>query len=196
MKLEFHQEGHLGGYVIGQPDPACWFPNMWKFLVELFSIGSVIDLGCGEAHTAKFFHDLGLRVKGVEGCKKAIEESVLPGFVDLHDFVDGPYLSKESWDFVWCCEVVEHIQEEHLDNLLNTIKLTNCSHIALTHALPGQGGWHHVNCREQNYWLKKFKEIGYSLNDITEKARILAYLDSPLNHFTKSGLILTASPNA
>lgn len=192
MDLKFHEEGHLGGYVIGRPDPACWMPNMWQFLVQLFSIESVIDLGCGEAHTTKFFCDLGLRVRGVEGCKRAIEESILPGFVDLHDFTNGPYISKETWDFVWCCEVVEHIQEQYLPNLLATIESTKCSHIALTHALPGQGGWHHVNCQGAGYWLDKFKEIGYHLNeDITEKARVLAALDSPFNHFTKSGLVLS-----
>lgn len=196
MNLEFHHEGHLGGYVIGQPDPASWYPWMWKWLTESCGIESVIDLGCGEGYTTKFFLDLGLEAIGVEGCSKAVVDTVAPGFVDLHDFVSGPYCNRSvRWDLAWCCEVVEHIEEQYLDNLLLTIKNANCKWVAMTHALPGQGGHHHVNCQPKEYWVDQLSSIGYNVDeDITKKAKMLAGFEvkSYPNHFTKSGLIFHA----
>ena len=60
----------------------------------------------------------------------------------------------------------------------------------MTHALPGQGGYHHVNCQPASYWVQRIEALGYTLRrDMTEagKARITAAGMS--TYFVSSGLI-------
>ena len=189
-ELEFHCEERLGGYVVGQPDPACHFPQMWSFMIELLGIKSVFDLGCGEGHALKFFHDKGLETFGIDGCERAIKESVAP-HVAQHDLYDGRYmLWEEEYDLVWCCEFVEHIAERHVMEILLQLSCACPKWVAITHALPEQGGHHHVNCRSSDYWIGAFAGHQYYFNeDLTEKCRTLAGLEVPSNHFSKSGLI-------
>jgi SAM-dependent methyltransferase len=188
-EFKFHTEERLGGYVVGQPDPACHFPHMWSFLIELLDLQSVFDLGCGEGHALKFFADKGLTTFGIDGCERAIKESVAPE-VAKHDLYDGQYVPWRAFDLAWCCEFVEHIEEKHMWRIFSQLDEACPSWVAITHALPGQGGHHHVNCRSSDYWIGAFATHEYYLNeDLTEKCRTLASLESPNNHFTKSGLI-------
>ena len=71
------QEGHLGGYVMSRHpdsvkrgwvngDPATWFPGLWSWASETLGVDSVLDVGCGEGHSTKFFAGLGCRVLGVD----------------------------------------------------------------------------------------------------------------------------------
>ena len=91
-------------------------------------------------------------------------------------------------DLVHCCEVVEHIEEQFLDNLLRT--LANGRVIAMTHALPGQGGYHHVNCQPSEYWIQKIEAIGYHyLSMETEEVRNLGSGTECWTYFAKSGLV-------
>ena len=185
--MEFHYEGHLGGYVIGQPDPACWFPTMWEWLVDQLKIESVIDIGCGEGHSAKEFKRLGCKILGVEGSSRAIQETLIEEVVQ-HDLRDGAFDGGE-FDLAWCCEVVEHIDEEFMPNLMNT--LAKAKYVAFTHAIPGQGGHHHVNCRSSLYWIMEFFRNGYRIdNELTETTRKITLCDAPVNHFYKSGMIM------
>ena len=64
-------EEHLGGYWKGG-DPHSWCPTLWKAVVLERQVRSVVDVGCGEGHSTRFFADLGLEVLGVEGGKEAI----------------------------------------------------------------------------------------------------------------------------
>ena len=90
-------------------------------------------------------------------------------------------------DLVWSCEVAEHIVPERVDFFVDT--LANGRVVAMTHALPGQGGHHHVNCQPAEYWISKMSERGYSLFAGNEMIRQVALGDLPGNYFTKSGLL-------
>ncbi len=59
--------------------------------------------------------------------------------------------SGQNFDLIWCCEVVEHVEEEFVQNIMDTFKLGKI--VALTHAVPGQKGYHHVNCKPKEYWI-------------------------------------------
>lgn len=72
---------------------------------------------------------------------------------------------------VWCFEVIEHIhpdyEEVFLDNLIR-----HSNKILISAAKPGQGGHGHFNEQEPEYWIKKFKELGYNYNvNFSEKVR-------------------------
>jgi hypothetical protein len=42
-----------------------------------------------------------------------------------------------------------------------------CKYVLMCHAVPGQGGHHHVNERETDYWIERFGENGFKCDWIT-----------------------------
>ena len=117
-----------------------WCPALWRFMVEQFAVRSVLDVGCGEGHAVRFFHALGIFAHGIEGLPANVRRAVAP--IAPHDILSGRYVMPV--DLVWSCEVAEHILEDKVDPYLDT--LANGRVVAMTHAVPGQGGYHHVNC--------------------------------------------------
>lgn len=190
------QDRHLGGYVAGG-DPGTWCPKLWSFLVRKHAIRSVLDLGCGEGHAARFFRGLGCEVLGVDGCEQAIRDSVIPDAVALHDFRNGPFEPGRRFDLVWSCEFLEHIDEEFLPNVLATLTLAD-KRIAVTHAFPGQPGHHHVNCRTTAYWIEVLHRVGLDcrLGDSLAARRATLGDYHRLNHFARSGIVAAPVANA
>ena len=47
---------HLGGYIVGGDD-ATYYPHLWDWLVSARGVKSVVDVGCGEGHAARYFAD-------------------------------------------------------------------------------------------------------------------------------------------
>lgn len=174
---------HLGGYVEGG-DEATYYPDLWRWLVEERGVGSVLDVGCGEGHALKVFSDLGCLVGGIDG----VEQQA--AYIHTHDFTTGPYTAglQGPWDLVWCCEFVEHVQEGYVPNFLSTFRLAPL--VLMTHAEPGQQGYHHVNCRTADYWIGAMAAEGYTFDErLTSLTRtIAAFNTDPYNHYTRSGL--------
>lgn len=190
-------EGHLGGYImsaaspapsgldVSHGDPATWYPELWLWAMSSLNIRSMLDVGCAEGHCIEFFHRYGCAVKGVDGSLLAKKNSLLNEFHDVHDFVEGPYIPADTYDLVWCCEFVEHVEERFAGNFLETFKTAE-KFIFLTHASPGQPGWHHVNCQPSGYWMDKLKNIGFDYHaSLTGHARRVARG----RHFKDKGLI-------
>jgi SAM-dependent methyltransferase len=189
-KLAMVKDGHLGGYIHGG-DPGTWCPRLWAWAVEQFGIQSVLDVGCGEGHSTKFFHKLGCKVLGVDGCRQALADSVIPGCVLRHDFCHGPFLTDRSYDLIWSCEFLEHVKQEFVPNVLKTFSRASKA-ILMTHAFPGQeDGHHHVNCRPSSYWIRRIEALGFQCRvDLTRQARTITLADYPgINHFARSGLV-------
>lgn len=182
---------HLGGYVKGG-DPATYYPELWKWLIENKRIIRMLDLGCGEGHAMNYFNSLLLPVGG--DCF-GIDGMPQPQ-LDRRLFFQWDYASPlmgqpvMSVDFIWCCEFLEHIEERFLWKVAKTIG--GCEgYVALTHAGPGQLGHHHVNCRDAEYWRGFMAGLGFELDvALTTQARLLARLNTnPYNHFLRSGMV-------
>jgi hypothetical protein len=189
-KLEMIKDGHLGGYIRGG-DPGTWCPNLWKWAVRQFDVHSVLDVGCGEGHSTRFFSDLGCQVEGVEGCEQALHDNIIPECIALHDICKGPYLTSQRPDLVWACEFLEHVDEQYLGNILATFSQARKA-ILVTHAFPGQHrGHHHVNCRRSSYWIRQIESVGFRCDTVlTRRARAVTLHDYPgVNHFARSGLV-------
>lgn len=189
MPLDMVKDGHLGGYVHGG-DPATWCPNLWRWLVERFDVRSVLDIGCGEGYATRFFRELGCDVLGVDGCEQAIRDSVIPECVTRHDFCDGPFRAGRSFNLVWSCEFLEHVDQQYLPNILGTLACATKA-IAVTHALPGQPGHHHVNCQRSSYWIRHVEPLKFTCDvGLTREARTTTLLDHPkINHYARGGLL-------
>ena len=172
---------HLGGNIDGG-DKFTTCPKAWDYLIEELDIKTVLDVGCAQGHALDYFAMKGCKVLGVEGLQSNAEKCKHP--VVIHDIQAEP-LTAGYFDLVWCCEVSEHIEERYIDNLLTLI--SSGDYLAMTHAVPGQEGHHHVNCQEKEYWIAKLASYGlYYDEELTEK---VTTLDSHNNHFGWHGLV-------
>jgi hypothetical protein len=172
----------LGGN-IRHGDANTFCPKLWSYLIDRFAIRSMLDVGCGEGHAVNFFFRRGVMAHGIEGLRSNVARAVVP--VACHDLLVGPYYMPV--DFVWCCEVVEHIPPEKVDNLLDT--LTNGRVIAMTHGVPGQEGHHHVNCQPKEYWIEHMAKRGYALESSLDYYRKIAATEEVHNYFASTGLL-------
>jgi hypothetical protein len=173
---------HLGGN-IKEGDPCTFCPRVWEYVIERFCIASVLDLGSGVGNAAYWFFKRGLQTVAIEGLPANIPYSFYPAI--CQDLTKGPVFT--SVDFVHCQEVVEHIEEKYLDNLLTSL---TCGRVILmTHALPGQGGYHHVNEKPPDYWIKHLDGRGYNLlAEDTTRIRELAKQERAI-YLEKTGLL-------
>ena len=175
---------HVGGNVsVG--DPYTFSPNVWDYLIKRFSLRSILDLGSGSGYSAHYFHSAGMQVTAVDGLLENCNTAVYPTMhVDL-----TTTRVKMKVDLVHCQEVVEHIEEKYLDNLLGSMSCGKF--ILMTNALPGQGGYHHVNEQPTEYWVKHLADWGYQvLVEDTNRVRQLAQADGA-TYLAQTGLVLT-----
>lgn len=183
LTLAANQEAvHLGGNIV-EGDAYTHSPSVWSYVIDRFAVKSVMDLGSGRGHAAQFFANKGLSVVAVDGLETNVQEAHYPTI--CHDLTKGPFKTKV--DLVHCQEVVEHIDEAHLDHLLNSFRSGDV--VLLTHAVPGQGGYHHVNCKGSDYWIEQMRLAGYAfLPEDTQRIRKLAEADRAI-YMAKTGLL-------
>jgi SAM-dependent methyltransferase len=184
----------LGGYSISSDafphsDPLTWYPELWEWACNTLHIRSVLDVGCGEGHSAAYFKKLGCEVLGVDGSAEAMKNSRIPEHHVMHDFEESPFIPQKTYDLVWSCEFVEHVDKDKVDNILKTFSFSD-KYLMITFAVPGQLGWHHVNLQPAEYWIKKMLGIGFGINlGLTLTGRRMA----GAGHFAQKGLIFTRS---
>lgn len=158
-------------------------PKLWTYLVDRFAVRSILDVGAGEGYALRFFHQHGVISHGFDGLRQNVDNAKYP--IAEHDLKKGPY--HYPCDLSYCVEVVEHIEEKYVDNLMDT--LINSPVVVITHALPGQPGHHHVNNQPKEYWIKKFEKLGYFLSIDNQFFKDIAYQENPNSYFAISGLV-------
>lgn len=171
---------YLGG-AYPQGDANTIMPDVWGYLLVKYNLKTVLDLGCGFGHAIQWFSRQGLcDVLGIDGWDEAIKGNLMPTMVRQHDFTKGPApLIEFEWprsgsiDLVWSSEFLEHVDEEFLPNIMETMRLGR--YVCVTHAEPDQPGFHHVNCKETGYWIEKFAECG--MIHVPEETAVLRSTD-------------------
>lgn len=186
---------HLGGArkpSAEEPNGDIWTyaPPVWDYFVNEEHVKTVLDVGCGYGYSAKYFEDRGCEVLGLEAHPNCISE-YKGKYIINHDFtIDGLLIDKNlpHYDLCWCCEFVEHVEDKFKYNILSAFD--QCKTLAMTHALPGQVGTHHVNCRESSYWIDFLIENGWTWDvDTTAKLRSLVKEFEQGHYFWKTGLV-------
>lgn len=193
MSIEFATAGHLGGYIkstLEHPhgDPCTWCPAVWDWVIRVFRPQLVLDVGCGEGHALRYFLDREVPALGVEGMALARDAGIVDrDRILLHDFTTGPapIVIVRPIDVVWSCEFVEHVDEQYAENFLQVFACAQEA-VLMTHAFPGQAGYHHVNCQPPEYWITRIKRHGFRYSQaFTAVSRSLA----AGTHWERSGLV-------
>src|SRR4051794_28051900 len=63
--------------------------------------------------------------------------------------------------------------------------LANAAVVAMTHAVPGQAGHHHVDCQPPGYWIERMRLRSYRLDPAPATYRQVAATD-PMNFFQQT----------
>lgn len=171
---------HLGGHFDMTNDDE----GALDVLIERFDVKSFLDIGCGPGGMIDIAQSKGLKVLGIDG-DYTLERKNPEDFI-VHDYTVGPALVEGIWDLGWSCEFLEHVQESYMDNYMDTFK--KCKRLIVTHAFPGQGGHHHVNEQDTNYWFHQFANRGFLLDmNATNKVREASTMQ--YNFIRASGLV-------
>ncbi len=155
-------------------------PESWSYIIDKYKIKSVLDVGSGYGHAPKWFSDKGLTAIAIDGLQKNVDNAIYP--TTKVDLIEGSYTAEV--EMVNCIEVVEHVSEEFLDNLLET--LCCGKYIFMTHGVPGQRGHHHVNCQPREYWVEHMSRFGFEFDE--EMTDQLKQLAGEGTHYGNTGL--------
>jgi SAM-dependent methyltransferase len=117
----------------------------------------IIDVGCGPGIYVDALISHGHNVVGIDVDKN--------NPYDKCDIFSDDFLAYANFDLCICLEVAEHIHEDKADELIR--RLTNTSDtILFSAAVPGQGGYGHINCQPKEYWITKFNNNNYILDEV------------------------------
>lgn len=181
------KDGDLGGCEVGAiGDPRSYVPLLWESMLDDSRISSVLDIGAGFGHASRWFAEHGCRVVGIEGSEEVVQSSGLD-YLRVHDFSLGPIRDLDKFDLCWCSEFAEHVEQQHEQNWIDAAK--HCRILALTAAMPGQGGHHHVNEQPLGYWVERLEPEGFRYSSSTMWYRALAAELHPGCYFATTGLI-------
>jgi len=174
---------HLGGN-LNFSDGSSWAPEAWDYLIKKYNCKTAIDIGGGYGFCTEWMEEKGIDCVNHDGLQHNIDNSKAKNNL-LHDITKGP-IKHDRVDLVNCIEVVEHIEEKYMYNLMNSLTLGNV--VLITHAEPHHAdrGHHHVNCKDRQYWINQFRIYGHDFcSEETDKIKSLRVGW----HIKRSGLV-------
>jgi hypothetical protein len=139
-------------------------------LIDMFHPHNVADIGCGIGIWLSAFRKGGVADgHGIDGSWVKPEQLVIPRECFLAGDLNNPkYAVKQlgrKFDMAICLEVAEHLPSQSADELVEAlVGLSDL--ICFSAAIPGQGGYKHINEQWQSYWAQKFLERGFQVFDI------------------------------
>ena len=141
-----------------------------QYIIDNFGAKTMIDVGCGPAGMVAKAREMGLDAVGVDGDFTVERDEAVRDYISIHDYSTGPYVPDREFDLAWSVEFLEHVDAEYIYNFMSTLR--SAKYVICTHALPGQPGHHHVNCREAPYWVDIFRAFGFEVEiEHTNKIR-------------------------
>lgn len=164
---------HLGGNLDGGDLGTMGHNSVWPWIMSVFTPQTLLDVGCAEGHCVAWFKKQGVLARGFDGLPYNVEQCKAKGLdVDVHDLTTGPYVSS-SVDVVWCSDVVEHVEEKYVGNIVETFQCAKV--VALSHGTEEHEsqGWHHVNNKPEQYWIDVMESNGFKhVVEYTQAARV------------------------
>lgn len=151
-------EQHLGGH----NNKTHLDNGSLDWIITELGINSFLDIGCGPGGMVELADQKGLEALGVDG-DYTLNRYNTNNFI-IHDFTKGPAPISNTYDLAWSVEFLEHVHEEYMPAYMAAFQ--KCKYAVVTYAPPGWTGHHHVNLQDEHYWVKKFKEYGFTVNTL------------------------------
>lgn len=133
------------------------YPHVFKDI----PINSVLDVGCGQGAWLSVWKNFGVSdITGIDGSYVDCDNLL----IDEKDFISHD-LSNEfnlnrRFDIVQSLEVAEHLPEKSARGFVDSL-VRHGDLIIFSAAPKGQGGDHHVNEQNYDYWRILFASHGY-----------------------------------
>ena len=161
-------------------------------VMKIIQLDSLVDFGCGRAVWLKAWMRQGVDdVFGLDGDFVDPERLWVEKSHFQHADLSETVTLNRKFDLAQCLEVVEHLPEASVDTIVKT--LTDHADIVLfSAALPGQGGFGHVNEQPHEYWRQKFGKRGFEVYDpirprIKDREEILPWYRYNLLLYVRAG---------
>ena len=132
----------------------------------------IIDVGCGPGIYVKALREAGVEADGVD------LDPLCP--YDIMDVFSEDFLNKyrNKYDIAMCIEVAEHLPESRASDLVRVLTLIAPT-VLFSAAVPGQGGHGHINCQPKEYWINKFAELNYVVDEDSTRKLINFIISGP-----------------
>jgi len=133
---------------------------------EIFQPTSVLDVGCGLGFWLRVWQKAGVEdIYGLDGGEVTWDKLVIP--VEKFQLINLGSLFDlgRRFSVVQSLEVAEHLPENSAVDFVQS--LTRHGDVVLfSAAIPGQGGYHHLNEQWPSYWAAIFKNCHFLAADI------------------------------
>lgn len=140
---------------------------MAEAIYTLLRPTTVVEWGCAIAAELHYLELLGVKVKGLDASTYAVQHGLVE--VEQAD-LRKPYSYGKKYDICICFETIEHIRQEYEAVVLKN--LVSASDIVLISVPWKVGGLHHVNEQPPEYWVGRFRKLGYYFDDkMTQKLK-------------------------
>jgi hypothetical protein len=128
-------------------------------------VRSVADFGCALGTWLSVWQNAGVSdIIGIDGSYVAIDQLLIPhGLFRTHD-LSLPIDLGRRFDLVESMEVAEHLPRSAADAFVATL-VRHSDIVLFSAAPPGQGGEHHINEQDYDYWRTRFAAHGYRIFD-------------------------------
>lgn len=134
-------------------------------ILDQFPVRSALDVGCGIGNWSGYLQSKNVEAIGIDGAWVPRENVKLKEGTFLVKDITEKFDLARRFDLVLCLEVAEHMSEQLGEELLNNL-VRHGDVIVFSAAIPGQGGFEHVNEQWPSYWVAKFKARGYKAFDL------------------------------
>lgn len=134
---------------------------------------SIKDIGCGSGIWLKKFNEIGQfqqilgfdLIGAIEKDARSFDEKITFEAIDFENVVENIFPKTDLSLFL---EVAEHLTENTAKKIIKFICETS-NMVIFSAAIPGQGGYNHINEQLMSYWVKQIEINQFVVFDIFRK---------------------------
>jgi SAM-dependent methyltransferase len=127
---------------------------------------TLLDVGCGTGAVLVECRRRGIAVRGLEYSEAGLALCLARGLSVTKFDLEADRLTrpKPLFDVVLSTEVAEHLPERLAAPFVDAL-VSQARTVVFSAATPGQGGVDHVNEQPHSYWIARFQERGFRLDE-------------------------------
>jgi SAM-dependent methyltransferase len=183
-----YEQDEAGAAYKDQQSPNVIIP----LLLELLQPATALDVGCGIGLWTKELLARGVDAIGIDTDWVPEKNLMIPRERFLVRNLAEPLRLEKKFDLALCLEVAEHLPPDHGEVLLDSLAAA-APIICFSAAIPGQGGYRHINEQYQDYWVKRFGKRGYEVYD---PIRPKIWDDLRVRYYYAQNILIFADPHA